>query len=136
MDHGESVFIKQPSLKVVHDAFGLWCEISRMMKYADVNRVLMWFDFCNYNCQWQTCVLLSVLFSMFSVQRCIIRAVMSNIFSRSATITFKSRYLDWALKTVAFLLLLGDCMVLPNESLYEYVWTYKHKFVRESCVLK
>ena len=33
----------------------------------------------------------STLFSMFSIQRCIVRAVMSNMFSRNATITFKSR---------------------------------------------
>lgn len=53
-------FRKQPCLKIVYNAHGLWCEISRLMKYKAANRVphyfLMWFDFSSC-CQWQTCVL-------------------------------------------------------------------------------
>lgn len=67
---------------------------------------------------------------MFSPQRCIVRAVMSNMFSRNATITFKSRWVDWTFKAVAFSLLLDDCMFLPNESLYAYAWAYQHYFLQ------
>ena len=107
-----------------------------MMNYADGNRVpcyfLMWFDFFNH-WQWQTCVLLvHPVFHVFYTE--IVTAVMSNMFSRNATITFKSRWVDWAFKAVAFSLLLDDYMFLPNESFYEYAWAYKHNFLKEIFV--
>lgn len=129
-----------------HDYYCLWWDVSKMMRCSDVNRVLcyflMWFSFFlsfSFFLVWpiwllsvtDLCSFQSALFSMFSIQICMVRAKMSNMFSRNATITFKLRWVDRAFKTELFLMLWDDSVFLPNESLYEYAWAYKHKFQKK-----